>query len=190
MLVHAGHNTYINDANQQGAKTMTNQPKIVLKSIKVHTGLSQETPAYAAKLFVDGKAFALVRNDGHGGCDYVDPLHRGYRELETRLKELEARIAETFPKHDMSDMGDGSIPSMDESLEMICHSLVWEHVDQRNMKSRLSRTVMTFEGGEVYTWKGKKDEARMDRIATQKPEAIILNRLPFDEAWELLKNVA
>lgn len=41
------------------------QPKIELKGIKVHMGLSEETPAYTAKLYVDGKHFADLSNQGH-----------------------------------------------------------------------------------------------------------------------------
>lgn len=170
---------------------MTSKPVIELKSIKVHMGLSEETPAYTAKLHVDGKHFADVSNEGHGGPDMVYPPKKGtpYNspEFDADLKALDARITETYPKHDMSKY---NMSDMDESLEVLCHTAVWLHVDQRNLKSRLSRTIITIEDGKCYTYKGKKTDERMNTLARTKPEAVILNRLTFSEAWELSKQVA
>ncbi|MEE8608980.1 MAG: hypothetical protein V3S55_15355 [Nitrospiraceae bacterium] len=165
---------------------MTAKPIIELKSIKVHTGLSEETPAYTAKLFVDGKHFADVSNQGHGGCDLVYAPNGIQAGFADRISTLEAQIAATYPKH---SCGDG-YPPMDECLEILCHNAAWTFVEQRNMKSRLSRTVMTFEDGKVYTWKGKKTEERMNAVAAKKPDAIILNRLAFAEAWTLIQDAA
>lgn len=168
----------------------TTKPTIHLKNVEVHIGLSDETPAYTAKLFVDGKHFADISNQGHGGPDMVDAPKNRHGGFSDRLKALETLIAETYPKSDMSKYGDGTMEDMDESLEVLCHTLAWESVDRRNMKSRLSRTVMTFENGKVYSWKGKKTEDRMNAVAAKKPEAIILNRLAFDEAWSIIKKAA
>lgn len=43
--------------------------KLELKSITVNMRLSEETNCYAAKLYLDGKLVAEVRNHGHGGPD-------------------------------------------------------------------------------------------------------------------------
>ncbi len=166
---------------------MTTKPKIELKNIKVHLGLSEETPAYTAKLYVDSAHFADVKNDGHGGNDYVyPPLKKNSRVGaihfdNEELKHLEALIAATYPSH---KFGDGM--TLEASLEGVCHDLVWKHVDERNLRSRLSRTVFTLEDGKIFTYKGKKTDASMDNLQTKKPEAIILNRLPFNEASDLI----
>ena len=44
-----------------------------MKSIKHSNFASQETYCYQAVVYLDGKPFADVSNDGHGGCDYVHP---------------------------------------------------------------------------------------------------------------------
>lgn len=166
---------------------MTSKPIIELKGVKVHLGLSEETPAYTAKLYVDGKHFADVNNSGHGGCDRIDAPRGAEKGFNERLTALDALVKETYPTHECSwEKG----KFFDESLEVLCHTAVWVHVDQRNMKSRLSRTIMTFEEGKVYSYKGKKSDERMDALAAKKPEAIILNRLTFSEAWDLTKNAA
>lgn len=43
--------------------------KLELKSIQYNAALSEETYAYSAKLYADGKHVADVANRGHGGCD-------------------------------------------------------------------------------------------------------------------------
>lgn len=168
------------------------KPIIELKKIHIHVGLSEETPAYTARLFVDGKHFADVSNQGHGGPDMVYSPKLGLKQhndpdFDASLTALEKRIGETFPKRDC-EWGDKT--PFDESLEVLCHTAVWLHVDQRNVKSRLSRTIMTLEDGKTYSYKGKKTEERMDALAKQKPTAIILNRLAFSAAWELLQQAA
>ena len=42
-----------------------------MKSIKHFASGSQETYCYTAVVYLDGKPFAHVSNDGHGGCDRV-----------------------------------------------------------------------------------------------------------------------
>lgn len=38
-----------------------------MKSVKIHKGLSQETLAFTAKVYLDGKYVADAQNAGHGG---------------------------------------------------------------------------------------------------------------------------
>ena len=42
--------------------------KIELKKLKHYEGMSQETNAFSADLYVDGKLAATCRDDGNGGC--------------------------------------------------------------------------------------------------------------------------
>lgn len=46
-------------------------PRVTLKNIKIHHGLSEETYAYTASVYVDGKRVGEVKNDGHGGPDFL-----------------------------------------------------------------------------------------------------------------------
>ena len=179
------------------------KPVILLKSIDLDVGLSDETPAYTARLFVDGEHFADVSNSGHGGCDMVYPpkgeTQKGFYD---RVKELEDRIKATYPGHDydygpiVKDfdeaaeiIGDAK-GHMDESLEGLCHVQAWESVERRNLKSRLSRKVVMVKDGKVYSIAGKKSPAQIDRVAERYPEATILNSLSFDDAFVLFKEHA
>ena len=48
--------------------------KIELKNIKYAAFASEETNCYKATLYVDGKRFAYLSNDGHGACDRQEPI--------------------------------------------------------------------------------------------------------------------
>lgn len=54
--------------------------KIELKSIKFSEALSEETNAFTADVWINGKKAGYAKNDGHGGCTMVNP-YINYREL-------------------------------------------------------------------------------------------------------------
>lgn len=60
--------------------------KLELKSISHSPRLSQETEAFAADLWINGKKVAYCDNSGHGGCTNYHPYDVSLRPL---LKEAE-----------------------------------------------------------------------------------------------------
>ena len=60
--------------------------KIELKNISHSPRLSQETEAFAADLWINGKKVAYCENDGHGGCTNYNTYNPSLRPL---LKEAE-----------------------------------------------------------------------------------------------------
>ena len=68
--------------------------KIELKNIKYAAFASEETHCYEATLYVNGKRFAHVSNDGHGGCDRQEPI-KPYTYKD--LAQLEKTIAKEYP---------------------------------------------------------------------------------------------
>lgn len=160
------------------------RPHIELKSIRVHVGLSEETPAYTASLYVDGVHVADVSNQGHGGPDRVYPpkgIAQNDADFLSKMQKLEERIATTYPKEEYEGL------SFSQSLESICHELVGLHTDQRNMKSRLSRSVMILDGKILRTFKGKRSVKLIEAVQKKYPEAIVLNNLAFDKAWKIIQ---
>lgn len=128
-----------------GEDSKMKKPIITLKSVKLHVTLSEETPAYTAKIYVDGKFFCDVDNHGQGGPDSHSV---NYKEVG----ELDKRIADTYPKTKY-DWSDEEFP---ETLECICHTLVWKHNDMRSFKSSLSRKWMYMKGGTEGVFQVKK----------------------------------
>lgn len=55
--------------------------RVSLKGIKIHHGLSEETWAYTASVYVDGKRVGEVSNSGHGGPDNLHVADKAKREV-------------------------------------------------------------------------------------------------------------
>ena len=49
-----------------------------LKKVKIYKGMSQETTAFNAELWIDKKLAAHVENDGHGGCNFIRYVDRNH----------------------------------------------------------------------------------------------------------------
>lgn len=62
----------------------SNTPKIELKNLKTAEFASEETQCYEATVYVDGKAFCIASNQGHGGSDSYDAIRPrgGYKSGE------------------------------------------------------------------------------------------------------------
>ena len=63
--------------------------RITLKSLKHHSGLSEDSNAFTATVYWDGKKLAHARDSGQGGCIDIDPTNEAEKE---RLTAAEAEI--------------------------------------------------------------------------------------------------
>ena len=100
------------------------KPRIELKNVKHMEALSEETHAYSATVYVDGKRWASVSNQGQGGPDSVYPLRNSkktYTDIQAELKDLNKRISNTFDP--LVDERYGG-PPMKQDLELVCGELV------------------------------------------------------------------
>ena len=157
--------------------------KIELKNIKYSEFASEETHCYRATLYVDGKRFATVGNQGHGGCDYVHPISP---VTNKDLDKLEITIAKEYPKWG-SEYGDKE-DTHDHDLEIVCGNLVNEWIKDREIKKALKKIIFVesvdettvFEQGTIAQAKQHGDKIRRD-ILRDYPKAVILNDLPIEE---------
>jgi hypothetical protein len=67
--------------------------KVELKKIQIYEKLSEETTAFYAEIFIDGKNCGYAKNEGHGGCTDYYP-YPGFRE---KFEDAE-RYFETLPE--------------------------------------------------------------------------------------------
>jgi hypothetical protein len=156
--------------------------KIELKNIKYAAFASEETNCYEATLYVDGKRFAKVSNQGHGGCDMQHPIEPFTNK---DLAKLEETIAKEYPKWG-SEYGDGE--EYDTNLEIVCGGLLnqW-HID-KDIKKSLKKILYVRSDGDKDVWsmsnaagaKHHGDKIRQ-KIKGKFPHAIILNDLPIEE---------
>lgn len=161
---------------------MTNnqtKPSIELRSIDFCAGASEETPCYSAKLYVDGRHFANVSNHGTGGCDDVYPATPS-PAFNGELAALEARIAATYPEMEISGY------KLKQSLECLCHGIVWRWDEMRKFRRTLSRKVLVRRDGHVYELRGRKTEGLLEAAKRQYGEDNVLNLMDVEAAFELV----
>ena len=91
--------------------------KIELKNVKISESLSEETTAFTADIFVNGKKAGYARNDGRGGCTNYQP----FQETRELLNEAE-KFTLTLPKikYDFN----GKTFEMDSNLENVIDNLL------------------------------------------------------------------
>lgn len=148
--------------------------KIELKAIKYSEFASHETYCYQAKLYVNGKPFAFVENDGHGGADNVYPLNNlpvedlpAWRE---NLAVIEAWLLQTHRT----------------DLECCCTDLVTQWLMEKDAKRILRKIAYLKDDGDVYTIRKAKPTAenlaKLQQCTWWKPSYVLLNTLPKHEA--------
>jgi hypothetical protein len=166
--------------------------KIELKSIKHCEWASQETNNYVANIWVDGKKFAHVKNDGHGGCDLVIPYKPFTHE---DVNELNQWCKDNLPKHTSNGVtrDDGSHYEFETDLEWHCADLLSDWLIRKDYK-RLTRTKILYyeEGVEGVYEMGFKNirkltEPHFLHVKTHYPDRIVLNTMPEDQAIAIFK---
>lgn len=77
--------------------------KLELRKYKYHEKLSEETPCFSADVYADGKKFAEVSNDGHGGANrwfYTD------RDLAKKVEAWAATQETKYPDEKLDQLLD------------------------------------------------------------------------------------
>ena len=97
--------------------------KIELKKIKVSESQSEETTAFTADIYIDGKNAGYAKNDGHGGCTLIGSYESKGREL---LESAEAYCA-TLP----SKVIKGLKGLFKVDLESLVDDLLYEHLNAK-----------------------------------------------------------
>ena len=161
--------------------------KIELKNINHSEFASHETFCYEANLYVEGKPFAHVRNDGQGSADY---LYRDDRFLDGEAWNkchalLKIHCADKF----RWTMGDGWIEG---SIETACHELMADRLIRKDLNKALKEPCY-LDGNQIVSYNvSSKRPNIFDQLRRQlkKPELVFLNELPKDEAFKMFKEVA
>lgn len=169
-------NTYNNNTNN-------NTMKITLKNIKHSEFASQETNCFQADIYIDGKPFACVSNDGQGGCD----MHLKHPKNPTNDFYADLRKVNEHFKEDSSRYG----------LDCVVSDLLVDYLVTKDVKKLMSRNMIVFEKGEKGYYKyGKKKynitEERMGWFNNQmwqqfKDNWVCINQMPLAEAVAYFK---
>jgi hypothetical protein len=158
--------------------------KLSMKSIKHSAFASEETYCYEAVVYLDGKPFAHVRNQGHGGCDDVYPHPKCEYKIafQNKLQEIEAYF-KTLPNTDVGKY-DWCPEGFGQTFETWCSAQVFNFLIKKDLQ-RAMRTKHLFKTADGLF--EVRHEVKVERIKRDHPDAIILNDLPIDEALEIYK---
>ena len=160
--------------------------KLELKNIKHSEFASHETFCYEANLYVNGKPFAHVSNDGQGSADY---LYRDDRFLDGEAwNKCHALVKIHCADKFRWTMGDGWIEG---SIETACHELVSDHLIRKDLNKALKEPCY-LDGNQIVSYNvSSKRPNIFDQIRRQleKPDLVFLNELPKDEAFKMFKEV-
>jgi hypothetical protein len=111
--------------------------KIELKSLKHYEALSDETNAFSANLYVDGKLAATCKDDGCGGEIEFYPVDR---ELLTKAENYCKTLPDvTFPR-----AGGGEF-SLEMTLELFVGEIVEKSLREIGMKKFRKRMEKDFQ---------------------------------------------
>ena len=169
--------------------------KLEMKAIKHFASGSEETYCYTAVVYLDGKPFADVGNDGQGGCDRVHPhdktpLTRVQGAWNKKYKEIEDYFA-SLPNLDVGKY-DYLPEGLTQSFELWCGLQVDKYLTTRDLKRHLKRAYLfTTKDGLMENRSlplnntPKVDLIKRQQIKRRYPEAVILNELPIEEALEI-----
>lgn len=115
-----------------------NAPKIELKKVEFSERMSEETNAFVADLYINGKKIGYCKNDGQGGCtDY-----RGYtREDDKIIADVEA-YCKTLPKAKSIDFNFEYQPTF-ESMIDDCFEQWLKKREEKKMQ-KLFKTAIVF----------------------------------------------
>jgi hypothetical protein len=166
--------------------------KLELRKVSWSKALSEETPAYSAQVWIDGRYFCDVSNHGQGGCDCQYPP-KGMTNSDFRplLDAMNARIKAEFPAETV-DVGTADAFTMEQDLESLCQKELYRLDLAKTVKRSLAKKVMWLKDGKQ--WEIKIGAAPVDEvIARMKAKYGIektLNEMTLDEAVAALEKAA
>ncbi len=105
--------------------------KLQLKNVHFSERLSQETNAFAADVYFEGKKFGAAENDGHGGCTFIQP-YPDSRELYNTA----AKYAKSLPniETNLTHGIDGKPYSIESDLEAQVDDLFGKWLEKKEIQ--------------------------------------------------------
>jgi hypothetical protein len=167
-------------------------PQITVDQVKVAKFASEETLCFQARVLFEGVPFARARNDGHGGCTFLDAINGRSSELYQKAEKLVKALPpiKTEFKND-----DGSTFEYKETLDGYVDSLVSKAQEDKdvlaNFKRSMKSKVMFIRDGKLMEYRGVKDPAQRARIianhSAKAPADTIFDSLPTAAAIALFR---
>ena len=161
---------------------------IEMKAIKYSEFASEETHCYQAKIYLNGKAWIEVDNDGRGGADRQSPMDI-HAEWGKQIKDISERLkVEHDPESYRYENMDGKLKTatMKVDLEIWCGNQLTKWLRVRRLKN-LMRTKLLFVKNKtkpdgLYSYKKTKlSDGTTKMLLREYPDGMVLNSEPIDE---------
>lgn len=163
---------------QRRVQWLATNKRVGLKAVKYLESNSEETACFTATLTLDGHSIAKVSNSGRGGANHHEPVKAGQPFAEA-LAEAEGYAASLADE----SMGD------DVDLEVLEFELLMFFLARRDYKRAARKYVLytaTADLAEplmqVAIRPAGAEQSTIAMVRERRPEAVILNALPVDEA--------
>lgn len=152
--------------------------KIQLKNVKYAAFASEETACFEAAIWVDGKKEGHVRNDGHGGCNWIEPM-----SLHDRIEAY----AKTLPPMKL-EFG-GKVHEMEHSADSYISEILEDHLQEKELKKMLKAHLVGRRPDGAIIKTRKLTPVQMEQfckakvpMGEPKDKVVVLNYLPFEKA--------
>lgn len=159
--------------------------KIELKNIKFSEFATRETHCFQATVYVNGDRSFIARNDGQGGCDMYDALPNGKNnETHKLVEEINAEL-----KKEKIPCSWDKNETIENSIDIVIGNLMNDWLRDKDIKKSLKK-ICYIKNDEIYSLasKHKPTEQNLKMVMKTdwwKPEYIMLNSLPYEEAKKL-----
>jgi hypothetical protein len=107
--------------------------EIELKNVQEYKKLSEETMAYSATLYINGKRAGEVRNDGRGGMTKITPYDQNGHQLIEQAKEHSLNLLDPNNEH----FGKGR--AFPYTLDMYIDHLADKMLDEADLKKLITK---------------------------------------------------
>lgn len=119
---------------------------IELKNVKYYESFSEETLAFQASLYIEGKRAGTAKNDGRGGPTYYDGDNKEGQELIRQAENYTKALPEKhYPKDEY--MAAFSIPM---NLEHYIDDLLNDYLRKKDVEKIQKRVTKDMEKGIVF----------------------------------------
>jgi hypothetical protein len=168
------------------------QSRISIKGLKVAEFMSEETLAYTATVYFDGKQIASADNGGRGGATHIR-AETGQQDLFKQAEAFALSLPATLTDYEDPKDPSGKL-SIVSSLEWVVDGLAHEQQDRKKATAQMTRLMkkaaVMLEEGKLFTLKPKnpallQSEAFLKSAKERYPAAQILNAMPKEQALEL-----
>ena len=126
---------------------------ITLKNVKIYAGLSEETIAFNASVYIDSKKVGDAKNNGHGGANDIDVRDKDGRWNRDLMQKMETEAA----THTWAYEGE----TYKHDLDSYIGTLVGNVQEQRDLKRKCRAQTLfrvptqTYQNGEYHVIKKK-----------------------------------